>query len=95
MVNRYTSVTKWSGLIYTIPLLEVAHFPSIQGGEVWSAISPPYDVFPEEGKVVNKFHTSGRSGQFPLLARGSENRLHISARSGPLPRGVIVCASFS
>ena len=49
MVNKYTSVTKLSGLIYTIPLLEVAHFPSIQGG-VWSAISPPYDVFSVRGR---------------------------------------------
>ena len=69
-VNKYTSVTKSSGLIYTIPLLEVAHFPSIQGGSVVRHFPSVRRVFRKRGRwLINSIHPA-EVVNFPSLRGG-------------------------
>ena len=53
----------------------VRHFPSVRR------------VFRKRGRWLINPILPAKVVNFPLLARGNANRLHISARMGPLPRG--------
>ena len=75
VINYHISVrsgliSRWNGLIYTIPLLEVAHFPSIQGGSVVRHFPSVRRVFRKRGRWLINSILPAEVVNFPSLRGG-------------------------